>query len=99
MGPHPMIQEGGKTGMPLLGDTQGSHTPAQDTAEQEHWEKLGKSRKNLTTHSTEKGSSDKSKDWQGYVTISMTWSRLDFFGGGLNCTLIKDGGPPPYAFI
>ena len=94
-----MIQEGGKTGTPLLGDTQGSHTPAQDTAEQEHQEKQGKSRKNLTAHSTEKGSSDASKDWQGYVTISVTWCGLDFCGGGLNRTLIKDGRPSPYAFI
>lgn len=33
VGPRPMSQEGGKTGTPLLGDTQGGHTPAQDTAE------------------------------------------------------------------
>lgn len=94
-GPRPMSQEGGKTGTPLLGDIQGGHTPAQDTAEQERREKQGKSRKNLTAHSTEKGSSDISKVWWGSVTISVTWSGLDFCGGGLNCTLIKDGGPPP----
>lgn len=98
-GPRPVIQEGGKTGTPLLGDAQGGHTPAQDSAEQEHREKRGKSRESPTGHSGEKGSSGASKVWWGYVTISVTWSGLDFCGGGLNHTLTKDGGPSPCIFV
>lgn len=98
-GPRPVIQEGGKTETPLLGDAEGGHTPAQETAEQEHREKQGKSRESPTGHSGGKGSSDASKVWWGYVTISVTWSGLDFCGGGLNHTLAKDGEPSPCIFV
>lgn len=94
-GPRPVIREGGTAGTPLLGDAQGGHTPAQDAAEQEPREKQGKSRESPTGHSGEKGSSDASKVWWGCVTISVTWSGLDFCAGGLNHTLCKDGWPSP----